>query len=262
MKTKFLIVLTLMFFLMFTFCNRETPFKEEPKGKISFKFEHLMNGVPVKYDTLCYTNEAGNTFMINQIQYFISDIKLHNTNGKEYTLNDFYHYVDKDIPASLIWMPSDSIPVSTYDKIIFTFGFSVEKNKSGMFVNAPESNMEWPDMLGGGYHYMKINLKFEDSTQYLQNFNFHLGIGQNYDVSGNVTGFVNNSFEVLIPNIKFDIEKNKTKTIKLNMNIENWFKSPNKLNFCNWNNCIMQKQAGIKQAVENGKSVFTASNTN
>ena len=30
-----------------------------------------------------------------------------------------------------------------------------------MFVNPPEVNMMWPDVLGGGYHYLMLNGKWK-----------------------------------------------------------------------------------------------------
>ena len=55
--------------------------------------------------------------------------------------------------------------------------------------------MFWPEMLGGGYHYMKMNMIWSD-TSALNPFNMHLGIGQIYSSLepnvDSITGFVPN----------------------------------------------------------------------
>ena len=47
------------------------------QGKLKINFEHLINDKQAKYDTLIYKTSSENLFEINQIQYFISDIFLH-----------------------------------------------------------------------------------------------------------------------------------------------------------------------------------------
>ena len=64
-------------------------------GKLELVFSHS-----VYADTFNYVNEAGNRFMISEIQYFVSDIKLY-TDSKDTIVLDKYkdiHYVDTDIP--------------------------------------------------------------------------------------------------------------------------------------------------------------------
>ena len=60
--------------------------------------------------------------------------------------------------------------------------------------------MMWPDILGGGYHYMMINGKWKNENNVTDNFAFHLGIGQLYksnviDVDS-IYAFVQNYFYV------------------------------------------------------------------
>jgi len=222
-------------------------------GKLQLDISHS-----IKTDTFNYINAAGNKYMISEIQYFISDIKLYKKNGDTIVLDNYndIHYVDTDIPETFVYTPADSVKTGVYDKISFTFGINEKKNISRLFVNPPESFMFWPEFLGGGYHYMKLNGKWLDSLNKPKVFNFHLGIGQNYDENRNVTGFVQNYFEVSLENSSIEIKPSKLTEIDIVMQVENWFRSPNIWDFNKYGGKIMQNQKAISLACENGHDVF------
>ncbi|NTW33257.1 MAG: hypothetical protein HGB12_11655 [Bacteroidetes bacterium] len=259
-----------IFFIWIAFSSCKPDKVDEPipleTGHINFKFLHYIDGQPLQKDSMMYVNAAGNIYEVDQLMYFISDVTLHKSDGKKIIINDWkdIDYVDTDIPSTLTWVVYDSIPVGAYDSISFTFGINSEKNKSFMFVNPPEVNMMWPDILGGGYHYMMLNGKWRDTASLIQNYNFHLGIGQLYksnviDVDS-IYAFVPNYFNVNLPNSSFTIEKDNTREIKIIMNIDSWFKTPHIYDHNYWGGNIMQNQAAMQMAKENGYDVFTVGN--
>lgn len=247
----------------FSSCKEESSEPEPASGRISLNFIHLIDGIPLQKDTLKYTNAAGNPYEIDQVMYFISDVKLYKTDGSIKTINEWkdIHYVDADIPTTLQWDVYDDIPAGTYDSITFIFGISEEKNKSFMFVNPPEVNMVWPDVLGGGYHYMMINGKWRDAVGIIQNYAFHLGIGQLYkgDVIevDSIYAFVQNYFIVNLPDADFLVEESKQTEIDIVMNIESWFDSPYIYDHNFWGGAIMQNQPAMQMVKENGSDVFS-----
>ena len=212
-------------------------------------------------DTVIYVNEAGNPYMINEIQYFVSDVVFHHEDGSNYLIDDIQdiHYVDTDIPSTMTWEVADKLPAGNYSGFSFIFGISEEKNQSYMFANPPERDMFWPEFLGGGYHYLKLNGKWikTDSTE--SPFNFHLGIGQTYDTLGNITGYVQNYFTVTLPASSFSLSKDETKEIFIIMNIENWFRTPTTWDHNFWGGYIMQNQAAMQTGAANGWDVFSVS---
>ncbi len=168
------------------------------------------------------------------------------------------HYIDTDINQTKIYSLKDEIAPGNYSKIVFTFGINKQKNQSLMFVNPPESLMFWPELLGGGYHYMKLNGKWLDTLSQVSPFNFHLGIGQiYYSFPDSITEYIDNSFLVELPNSSFEIKAGETTDLTIAMNIENWFNNPNNYNHDDWGGDIMQKQDAMKQACENGWNVFS-----
>lgn len=240
-------------------CNKKTEPEVTDSGRISFYFDHKINGSNIYFDTLIYSNEAGNQYMVNEIQYFISDITLYKSSGSSLLLDAWedIHYVDTDLPETREYAINDEIPAGNYDSISFTFGISEEKNQSLMFVNPPESNMFWPELLGGGYHYLKLNGKWKNSDAEIVPFNFHLGIGQTIDsTTQEITGFVQNYFRVSLPNSGFSIVAGDSLMFNIIMNAEEWFENPNTFDFNYWGSHIMQNQAAMQAAKENGHNVF------
>jgi hypothetical protein len=241
-------------------CKEEDP----DQGKITLYFEELVDNYPLVVDSVLYQNEAGNEYVITEIQYFISNLEIYYHDGSRYSIKDKdgIHYRDTDIPETKQWTIADDIPSGRIDSLVFTFGFDETTNISGIFPNPPESNMFWPDELGGGYHYMKMNGKWMDINAQINMFNFHLGIGQTYDTTGQVTGFVQNFFRVsaylpLYSSSIIIVNPNKTTTLSLKMNIESWFKTPHIWNFNHMGGMMMQNQEALNAACENGYDVFT-----
>ncbi|MFH1298144.1 MAG: MbnP family protein [Bacteroidota bacterium] len=232
-------------------------------GGINIQFKHVFNGIPLVLDTLGWTDDFNNSFEINELQYFISDIRLHLKGGGAYQIAtaDGIHYVDARIPESHQWLPVDQIPPAIYDSVSFTFGLNAVKNLSNRFPDPPERDMFWPEILGGGYHYMKLNTKWKnDTVPELRPFMMHLGIGQIYDpvVPDSIIGYVQNFFFVKLDSSAFEIESGKLKTLVITMHLERWFDGPpNAFNLATMPPGIMQNQPLMHKVCLNGRGVFS-----
>ena len=255
-------ILTLLFALSLIACN-----KPKDYGNLSLGIDYSVNGNPLITDSLCYHNEAGDTFMITEIQWFLSRIELQDERGDWFRLNhqevdlpfscttDWVFYIDTNIPESLT-LKMAPIPVGHYKTLRFTFGLDEEDNLSGLYSDPPESNMYWPEPLGGGYHYMKLNGRYVNEEGDLAPLNIHLGIGQNADH----TVLYQNYFTVE-GSIDLDIAENKENQIQLTMIVDNWFRNPILYDFNVYGSAIMQNQAAQQILKENGHDVFTWSIT-
>lgn len=260
MHNKLAFILLVILAIINTSCTNDPIVPDNPTGKIKFEFLHKIDGKTIVFDSLMYTNEAGNKYLVNEIQYFISDVSIINNEGVALDLNSWenIHYIDTDIIETHSYTFKDDIPIGTYRNIRFTFGIDEEKNQSLMFVNPPESYMFWPENLGGGYHYMKLNGKWVNEAQQLAPFNFHLGIGQLYQCfPDSIIGYVQNYFQVNIPESVIKIGYNETTTLQITMNVDSWFTSPHVYDHNYWGGDIMQKQDALQQVVDNGHDVFT-----
>lgn len=256
MKKRILFALVLATFVAVS-CTKPAGY-----GDLCVKVGYSVNGEALVIDSLGYINEAGNTYLITEVQWFISKLELKNEQGEWMGLEhreadnlfssptDRIFYIDTNIPESQT-LEMAPIPVGTYKVLRFTFGLDEEYNRSGLFSDPPEANMFWPELLGGGYHYMKLNGKYLNEEGQLSPLAIHLGIGQNEDY----TEFYQNYFIVELP-IDFTVAANAENQLDLTMVIDNWFRSPNCIDFNTLGGGIMQNQDAQQALKENGKDVF------
>lgn len=244
---KIALLLLLLVSMMNVACD-----KPVSNGDTEIHISYTVNGHDLITDSLCYTNAAGNQFLINEIQWFISNVTLIGEQGDEYALGKIF-YIDTNIPKSQV-LSTASVPCQRYTSMRFTFGLDREDNVTGLFANPPERDMFWPEPLGGGYHYMKLNGKYLDEDGNLAPMNIHLGIGQNEDL----TTFYQNYFTVELP-LELDLKQDCVNAIQLNMNIDNWFQNPHIYDCQTYGSAIMQNQEAQQLFKENGHNVFSIS---
>ena len=151
---------------------------------ICLSVDYKIDGQMVTFDSLGYQNDAGNQYMVNEIQWFISHVEIKNGKGEWIKLNN-----DSDIQyleasaQGRTRLHEQTLPKDHYTALRFTFGLDEAENQTGLFSNPPESEMFWPEPLGGGYHYMKLNGKWRNAEGELVPLCIHLGIGQNTDLT-------------------------------------------------------------------------------
>lgn len=242
-------VIVLMLTLFMASCtDRNT------SGDLTLSVLHEVDGTPLVIDALRYTNEAGNPYLVNEVQWFISNLELKDRSGNRVMLAETW-YIDTNLPETQTLRVSE-VPTASYTILRFTFGLSDADNQSGTFSDPPESNMFWPDELGGGYHYMKLNGKYQNADSLLVPLAIHLGRGQN----ASHTEFYDNSFTVELP-IELDVYEGHNYPVDIAMNINQWFRSPHIYDFNLDGSAIMQDQVAQVKLKENGIDVFSIKTT-
>ena len=246
-------------------CRKPENAEYSGMGQVKLVFNHTVKGKPLILDSMAYHTATGYEYQIAVLQYFISDVTLYHNGGKPVILgsDEGIHYVDPREPATLSWNLKDGIKPGTYDSIVFTFGINAVKNISGSFPNPPERDMAWPEILGGGYHYMKMNLMYRN-PQNAQTvpFMFHLGIGQQYSSElpdpDSITGYIQNNFPVTL-NTGFGVAGGAIRTIQCTMLVDRWFDGVETFDFNDYPAGIMQYQQGMEKACINGRKAFSGS---
>ena len=223
-----------------------------PAGHIKLNFSFVVDNDSLRLDTCMYHNAAGNLYEVNDVQFFISHVMLETASGEvvEITDNQGIHYTDIRIPGTLTWNIADIVPADEYKSISFVFGLEGEQNTTGYFPNPPENNMSWPDMIGGGYHYMKINGRWIDSESVRQPFNLHSG------KIATDNGFADNTFTVTLPLSQFAVIHKETAELTLQMNVNAWFSNPYLFDFNLFGGSIMQNREAQEVLRANGWDVF------
>ncbi len=203
---------------------------------------HYVDDHEVVYDNIQYTNAFGNQYSVARLQYFVSDFRFFKTDGTEVFIDE-EHYVDGLDESTYTFSPEKKLPPGQYDRITFVFGLNEAKNITGRYPNPPESNMEWPVPMGGGYHYMKLEGKV-DSAGVINNFQAHTGptMGNKNYIEVELSGFAISPTGMSV-------------TIPIVMDINKWWESPNIFDL-NLMTSVMGNQEVQQKLHDNGHDVF------
>lgn len=264
MKNQSIFFCLILVPFLFTSCKEETPVP--PDGRVVMHFNHVIYGSPLELDTMKYASQAGVPFKVTDLQYFVSKVTLYRNGGESQVLadSDSIQYVDARIPGTFLWMTEGNVPSGPVDSVAFTFGLDDQQNISNRFPNPPERDMFWPEMIGGGYHHMKLN-SVRRITDGDTPFMMHLGTGQIYSSPSpnpdSIISFVPNWFRVVLPASACVVPEGDTLVLVLTMHMDHWFNGPpNLLDLNTVPPGIMQNQPMMEMIRENGRGAFTMSN--
>ena len=219
--------------------------KDEPNPNnidVNLQFLHLVDNAPVELNQLIYKNALNQDFSIKTVKYFVSGFKLYKTDGSVLSFDDI-HYIDIYDEESLNYTLTDKISGGDYSGISFIHGLAKDENISGRFTEPPESLMEWPEPMGGGYHFMKLEGEYISAENY---FNFHSG------------GLDGEAYEVHIDlnNQPFTVTGNEL-NLQIRMEIQNWFTNPVDWDFTYFGPGIMGNHEAQQTVQKNGANVYS-----
>ena len=210
---------------------------ENINKKILINFSHHVDGQELSNENMDHTNLAGESYNVKTLKYILSDIKLLGDNQTEILLKDI-HYVNID-DASTSFFESNLVELglSTSYSLSFTFGLNSNVNIPDNYVNESfHPTMYWPEPMGGGYHYMKLEGAYQNDSTF---YNTHTGptMGMDYSFSFTESININNSIE--------------NQEFLLSMNLNNWYQNPFTINLADGIMMHMPTQINLK---ENGRT--------
>ncbi|MTE27032.1 MbnP family protein [Winogradskyella ouciana] len=226
---------------------------ETPTVSTTFKFTHNWDGALIRdynFGPIQYINANGDIIGFERFRYLISDIVFTKANGEQIEL-DVYNLVDLTNEVNMEYTPETQIPPGSYTNVSFTFGLDNEDNSENhLDLNSASFNV--PDNLGGGYHYMQFDGKFINSNMQEQGFNYH-AIRAVDNPGANPTFPQDTFFTVNLGaiNVTNDVE------IEVQMNIAEWFKSPNLWDLNVYNQMLMPNSTAQIMMYENGQDAFS-----
>ncbi|WP_410221460.1 MbnP family protein [Pedobacter sp.] len=137
-------------------------FDENNLAPLSVEFDNIAGGRTLTFNNtdVPYSNAKGEPFSISLLQYFISNIKVTTTSGKEYTVkqDDSYFLIkgsDKSTRFAKI-----KVPEGDYSKLTFVLGVDSLRStmpldkRTGVLDPASGSNMYWG--WNSGYIFFKM----------------------------------------------------------------------------------------------------------
>lgn len=206
---------------------------------VTLNLKYEADGNLLLPDTLLYLNDAGNLYSVNRLEYYISDITLRSSTGMQNRGEIFYVNAFSSATGSIL---IDAIPYSHYDQLSFHIGIKPSANITGFLPNTQENiNMSWPDVMGGGYHFLKFEgfVLFNGSKL---GYTMHLG-----NDSSLVKCSVPLNLSVSSPAVHLNMV----------MNLNEWFRSPHLYNIITDGNHIMGNQVLMSKIAQNGFNVFS-----
>jgi len=204
-----------------SFSNRSQNYDSE-NSHVTISFNHFVGNDKLKLDSIIYKNDLGQSFTIENFKYYISNIHLKNTNGKDFNLNETFFINEDEETTKQINLKT--IPKGEYTSIEFIIGVDSIHNCSGAQSGAldPVNAMFWA--WNTGYIFLKLEGKAPASKSPGHVFEFHIG---GYKQPNNCIRKVKLEFKnKLIVN---DILKNQ----KINIKVDGLeiLKKPTSINF-------------------------------
>jgi hypothetical protein len=139
--------------ILFTACKKDstTPdFDEQNLASLSVEFDNIVGGrtFTLNNTAVPYTNAAGEKFTISMAQYFISNIQVTTTAGKQYTVpQDSSYFLIKGVDRASRFAKV-RVPEGDYSKLTFVLG--VDSLRSTMPVDKRTGVLD-PARGGGGH---------------------------------------------------------------------------------------------------------------
>lgn len=219
-------------------CTRS--YMDPVRGKLHINLQYAVDAESLFPDTIRYVNQAGNHYSVSRLEYYLSGLTFHSSDGLIYRSNRvFYVNALESAYAQIVF---DSIPFGHYSSISFHIGLPPGLNASYSLPNTTENiNMSWPDVMGGGYHFLKLEGNVT-TTAGPMGYAMHLG---------NNASLVN----ITVP-VSLRIQS-ADNYVSATMNVNEWFRDPNTYDLLVDGNHIMGIQALMSKFAANGYNVFS-----
>jgi len=205
-------------------------------GTVILNFDAAVDGEPMEYGQGHdgYVNAAGNVYWVSNLEYTVSDFSMELTShdaarGAERfeTGPETMHYRTHSDPATRSFTLED-VPVGSYSHLHFRFGLDGSVNVDGAFPDL-ELAMGWPPPLGDGYHYMRHEGNFEAASGDTIGYTTHTGPTQGTDFSFEVSLHLDENSAGARHG--FEVVADETVTVTLEMNVNEWYATPNTYSF-------------------------------
>lgn len=227
MKATSFFYITLLLFL-FISCDDE-PINPGERGSIILEFDNRAGNENLELGK-AYINASGETFTVTKLNYYISNIRLRDTQGKEFIVpqDSSYFLVMEDDPASQK-VKLNNIPAGDYNEITFIIGvdslrstMNISKRTGVLDPAQGHDGMYWT--WNSGYIFFKMEGISPSAADEQENkFYYHIGGYGGYD-----SPTLNNIREAGIHMGKAyaQVRNNKAPQVHLHVDILEVFKNP------------------------------------
>lgn len=186
-------------------------------GFLEIHIANVVNGSPLSLHTSTYVSSANDTFSVDLLKYYISNVQLVTASGYTYTEVESYYLVDHSQPNSLHLMIK-KVPSNQFSSINFTIGVDSTRNVSGSQTGAldPSNDMFWT--WNSGYIMAKMEGHSPQSPEPTHKIVYHIG-----GFSGKFSGI--RKVSLAFPN-DANVTKNHIPILNLKADLYQWFMQP------------------------------------
>lgn len=205
--------------------NNTTP----PTGNaVCLDFTHVVGSQPLTLDqTLRYQNMNGDSFSVEMLKYYISNIVFMDSAGNTWAEPESYHLIDAADSNSCRFYV-DSMPAGVYTSVSFMIGVDSARNVSGAQTGAldPANGMFWT--WTSGYIMAKIEGRSPSSTASFGLVIYHIGGFSGQYAGQRIVAPSFNSAQAIVTS-------STVPRINLNSDANEWFQTPNVIDFSSIN---------------------------
>lgn len=216
---------------------------------LTIKFKAVADAQPLELGNT-YTNAWGEQYTVSAFKFYITQIKLINTDsGTSYNVNKDEYFLVNFADSASVALNLKAVP-ATYNRISFLLGVDSIRNVSGAQTGAldPGKGMFWT--WNSGYIMAKLEGSSPVSNQPNNRFEYHIGgfSGQN-----NVLKQLSLSFPLAQ---EVTLQQGKSSEMIISANANAWFEGPNDIEISVSPVC-MTPGALAKQIADNYAGMFT-----
>ncbi len=178
-----------------------------------------------------YTNAAGNPYDVTKFEYLVTDVRLRRADGTSY-------YVAKAIEGDVesqgdVQHTFSGVPVGSYAGIEFRWGVDPALNVTG-YLDSGFDGLLWPPPMGGGYHNMRFEGAWTETTPGDRNFLLHSGnlnrchpptISVSLCPPADLVQF-DGSFVVSLHGSALTLEEGETWLAQVSIDVDAWMNDP------------------------------------
>lgn len=133
-----------------------------PRSKLLITVNHKIDDKAIIWDSAMYTNQAGNVYSVENLQYYMSNFRFYR-NGNFVFDQDSIFYIDAKKPTNVIAF--NDIPKGGYDSIAFYIGVPEKYNtNNGLPATSENLAMVLNPSIGTGYHFLKLGGRWKDGA--------------------------------------------------------------------------------------------------
>jgi hypothetical protein len=204
---KNLLKIALLLLLIINIGCKPKPTPLPTSANVTLHFDNMAGASKVVLGAApSYVSANGQTFSVDLLKYYISNIRLTNAAGVVKTVPGYY-LIDEDVNGRLN-IDLGNFANGNYTNITFAFGIDAEQNLNSSNVGDLDvsKGMYW-EMVG--YNFFKHEGNFINSTATSQGLLLHLGTNGAYvaDVSLPISNNLTVAGVAKTINVKFDLAK-------------------------------------------------------